>query len=221
MVVLVQGRVDRERGDPKVLVDDISADFGPRNDREDKEHASQPRHQAPPQDSEGEPKSAEGDDEPMRTSTAPSALELAQSPGPAENPGSAHQEADRETTKKDDPAGGERAPQGRGAVHASATPDSREGDIESRAGSSDRHKVTVVLRATGDKLRDTRRMRRVQGLLTSFPGQDRYAFHIYEASREYLLEFPNSTTGFCSELLHQLEGLLGADNLRVESLVHD
>ncbi|MEX0788025.1 MAG: OB-fold nucleic acid binding domain-containing protein, partial [Anaerolineales bacterium] len=78
-----------------------------------------------------------------------------------------------------------------------------------------RRLVTVILRSTGDKVRDARRMRRVHGLLNSYPGADPFVFDVYESSRRYSLEFPNSSTGFCAELKAQLEGLLGTGSVRV------
>jgi hypothetical protein len=79
-----------------------------------------------------------------------------------------------------------------------------------------RQRLTIALRATGDKKRDTLRMRRVHGLLNSYPGDDSFSFHIIEASRQYLLEFPSSSTGYCPELLTQLHQLLGEGSVRVE-----
>jgi len=76
--------------------------------------------------------------------------------------------------------------------------------------------LTLVMRSTGDRRRDALRMRRVHGLLRSYPGEDRFAFQIYEASRKYFLEFPNSTTGYCVELHTQLLDLLGEGNFKIE-----
>ncbi|MGD8632301.1 MAG: DNA polymerase III subunit alpha [Anaerolineales bacterium] len=78
--------------------------------------------------------------------------------------------------------------------------------------------ITIVLESTGDRRRDALRLRRVHGLLTSFPGKDQFAFLLYEASRRYHLEFPNSTTGYCPELHGQLVDLLGEGVVRVEPL---
>jgi DNA polymerase-3 subunit alpha len=78
--------------------------------------------------------------------------------------------------------------------------------------------LTLHLRSTGDRERDARRMRRVHGLLTSYPGRDHFVFHVYEASRRYHLEFPNSTTGFCPELQRELMLLLGEGAVQVERL---
>ena len=78
--------------------------------------------------------------------------------------------------------------------------------------------LTLRLRSTGDRERDARRMRRVHGLLTSYPGRDHFVFHVYEASRRYHLEFPNSTTGYCAELHRELVLLLGDGAVQVERL---
>ena len=59
-------------------------------------------------------------------------------------------------------------------------------------------------------------MRRVHGLLNSYPGEDSFSFHVIESSRQFLLEFPSSSTGYCPELLDQLQALLGEGSVRVE-----
>jgi DNA polymerase-3 subunit alpha len=78
--------------------------------------------------------------------------------------------------------------------------------------------VTVVLRSSGDKTRDVLRLRRIHGILMSYPGEDRFALQVYERGRFYLLEFPNFSCGICQELLDRLSTLVGRENLRVETL---
>ena len=78
--------------------------------------------------------------------------------------------------------------------------------------------ITVILRSTGDKSRDQLRIRRIHGIITSYPGNDRFAFHIFERGRGYLLEFPNYTTGVCQEMITRLSGLIEIDNIRVEGI---
>jgi hypothetical protein len=85
-------------------------------------------------------------------------------------------------------------------------------------GDTDPRLLTIRLASTGDTQRDARRMRRVHGLLLSYPGVDRFVFHVFEASRQYHLEFPNSTTGFCKDLFTQLTILLGEGMVAVERL---
>jgi hypothetical protein len=41
---------------------------------------------------------------------------------------------------------------------------------------------------------------------------------VFERGRGYLVEFPNFTTGLCPELVARLGDLVGADNVRVETL---
>jgi len=78
--------------------------------------------------------------------------------------------------------------------------------------------LTLTLRSTGDRTRDTRRLRRVHGLLTSYPGEDKFAFRIYESERRIHLEFPNDTTGYCPALEDQLLELLGVGAVQVEPI---
>ncbi len=69
--------------------------------------------------------------------------------------------------------------------------------------------ITIVLRPSGDNLRDNVRLRQIYGTLITYPGKDRFAFHVFEGGRGYRIEFPNFTTGLCPELL---------ENLRIEPL---
>jgi DNA polymerase-3 subunit alpha len=80
------------------------------------------------------------------------------------------------------------------------------------------HMITVILHSTGDKTRDVLRMRRIHGIVSTFPGNDRFAFHVFERSRGYLVEFPNFTTGWCPELISKLNFLVGTENVRVEPI---
>ena len=80
------------------------------------------------------------------------------------------------------------------------------------------HMITVVMRSCGDKVRDNLRLRKAFGVLFSYPGNDRYAFLVYERSRGFRVEFPNFTTGLCPELIARLSELVGAENVLVETI---
>ncbi len=78
--------------------------------------------------------------------------------------------------------------------------------------------ITVLLRATGDKTRDVLRMRRIYGIASAYPGDDRLAFQVFERGRGYLVEFPNFTTRWCPELISRLNFLIGSEYVRVEPI---
>ncbi len=78
--------------------------------------------------------------------------------------------------------------------------------------------ITIVLKSTMNRKRDILRTHRIYGLLTSFPGNDHFIFNVYEASRRYHMEFPNTTTGFCPELYGQLRELLGEACIQIKLL---
>jgi DNA polymerase-3 subunit alpha len=79
-----------------------------------------------------------------------------------------------------------------------------------------RQLVTITLKSSGEKERDVRRMRRVHGLLNSFPGEDRFCFLIFEKGHQHLLDFPNDTTAANHELIDRLVELVGKENVQVE-----
>ncbi|MCX8024225.1 MAG: DNA polymerase III subunit alpha [Thermanaerothrix sp.] len=78
--------------------------------------------------------------------------------------------------------------------------------------------LTLVFRSSGDKTRDVRRIKHAYFLLRSSPGQDRFAFWVFEGGARYLLEFPNETTGISPELLEELARLVGKHNLFIETI---
>jgi DNA polymerase-3 subunit alpha len=80
--------------------------------------------------------------------------------------------------------------------------------------------ITIVLRAMGDKPRDILRMRRIYGMLISYPGNDRFAFYVIERDRGYRFEFPNDTTSFSDELLARLEDVVGEGNVIFEPITY-
>jgi len=78
--------------------------------------------------------------------------------------------------------------------------------------------ITLLIRSLGDKTRDELKLRRIHGIITSYPGNDRFAFHLFEKGRGYLLEFPNYTVGLCDEMMVRLQPIVGKDNIRVEKI---
>ena len=84
--------------------------------------------------------------------------------------------------------------------------------------SGDIHMITVILRPRRDQARNKLLLRRIFGLMISYPGEDRFSFHIFERGRGYLLEYPNFTTGLNPELVAQLHDLVGPENVRIETI---
>lgn len=78
--------------------------------------------------------------------------------------------------------------------------------------------VVIVQRSTGEKERDTRRLNRLLGLLRSCPGKDRFSFLLFEKGHQYLMEFPNDTTGISNDLLTKLTDIAGTENVSVETI---
>ena len=78
--------------------------------------------------------------------------------------------------------------------------------------------ITVILRSTGDKEHDRRRIKTIFGTLISFHGRDRFSFHIFEDGNGYLIDFPNDTTRVCTEVLDRLKKLMGEESWRVEEI---
>jgi DNA polymerase-3 subunit alpha len=78
--------------------------------------------------------------------------------------------------------------------------------------------ITVILRSTGDKEHDRRRIKTIYGTLISFHGRDRFSFQIFEEGKGHLIDFPNDTTRVCPEVLERLKKLMGEESWRVEEI---
>ena len=78
--------------------------------------------------------------------------------------------------------------------------------------------ITIVLRPSGDAVRDQLRLRRIYGTMITYPGNDRFAFHIFEQGRGYLIEFPNNTTRYCSDLVEALRKFVAPENIFLEPI---
>jgi len=76
----------------------------------------------------------------------------------------------------------------------------------------------VLLRPTGDRERDKRRIRILHSTLTSFKGRDKFSFHIFEGNKGTLIDFPNDTTRIYPELLTKLKKLMGEESWRIEEI---
>ena len=75
-----------------------------------------------------------------------------------------------------------------------------------------------MLRPTGDRDRDKRRIKILHSTMTSFKGRDRFSFHIFESGKGHLIDFPNDTTRVCPEVLARLKKLMGEESWRIEEI---
>jgi DNA polymerase-3 subunit alpha len=78
--------------------------------------------------------------------------------------------------------------------------------------------ITILLRSTGDKERDKRRIKTLYGTLISHHGRDKFSFQIFENGKGHLIDFPNDTTRICPELMERLKKLMGEESWRVEEI---
>lgn len=197
-IVVVKGKVDSGRGDPKILVDEITREIKPVAVRPE-QPMSRSREAGAPAEPTHEPSV-----EPLEEGWGEGATPV--------------HEAPETVVAVANPAPPEPLiePGGILGIVGAAEPSPIPAfDQAGRVPAGDTRMLSLILRSTGDRKRDARRMRRVHGLLTSYPGDDRFAFEIFEASRRYHLEFPNSTTGYCAELHTQLSRLLGEGTIHV------
>ncbi len=80
------------------------------------------------------------------------------------------------------------------------------------------HLLTLVVRRSGDDERDRKRLRRLHGYLTQYPGQDRFRFELVGNGKRAVLDFPDNTIEINDDVLDFAERMLGADSVFVEPL---
>ena len=78
--------------------------------------------------------------------------------------------------------------------------------------------ITVLMRSSGDKEHDNRRIKTIYGTLISFHGRDRFSFQIFESGKGHLIDFPSDTTRLCPEMLARLLKLMGEESWRIEEI---
>lgn len=77
--------------------------------------------------------------------------------------------------------------------------------------------IVIKLLSSGAKERDIRRIRQIYGVLTSIPGEDGFAFICQENGHSFRLDFPNDRTGISDSLTRELHGMVGEINVSIES----
>ena len=73
--------------------------------------------------------------------------------------------------------------------------------------------IEITLNSTGSKQKDTRRLRQIYGVLTSIPGNDQFAFLCRENGLTYRFDFPNDSTAVNDSLINELYGMVGEANV--------
>jgi DNA polymerase-3 subunit alpha len=80
--------------------------------------------------------------------------------------------------------------------------------------------LSITLKANGDRIRDQLKIQRIFGMLISHPGNDHFAFYVFEGSKSYLVEFPNYTTRVDDDLLNELREISGVESLQIEPIIY-
>jgi len=75
--------------------------------------------------------------------------------------------------------------------------------------------LMVYYQRSGDDEKDRRRIRKLHGILTSYPGGDRFTIVIEGLKQSLTMEFPNHTTAYCDDLIRDLMTTVGEENIRI------
>jgi DNA-directed DNA polymerase III PolC len=76
--------------------------------------------------------------------------------------------------------------------------------------------LTLIVARSGDSTADRRKLRRLHGFLTQYPGQDRFRVLLEGGGQRACLEFPNHPIRINEDILTFAANMLGATNVIVE-----
>jgi len=241
-ILLLRGKIDAARGDPKLLCESATTDFevtraAPDPNSIDVSPAAWPSEPepfgegdaAPPSDDFFWPSSAQGGE---GYTAAPPAQPDAPPPTAGADAASPRPDEVAPDAAADNGSGpADTAEEGPAARVAEAGPDYAVPATETeapepepaapapqaaRAPRDGRRKVIVTIWRSGDDLRDKRCVHHVHGLLISYPGDDLFAVRLVDESRTVQIDFPEETTGYCEALVYEIMAFLGPDTLEVD-----
>jgi len=69
--------------------------------------------------------------------------------------------------------------------------------------------MMIYFQRSEDAEKDRRRLRRLHGVLTAYPGKDRFSIVLEDAKQSFKMEFPNDTTAYCDDLVSDLLTIVG------------
>jgi DNA polymerase-3 subunit alpha len=223
-VILVDGRVDKQNGDTKIIVDRIRpvdmADTSrqiPKGSPSETEQLDAP---IPLEDSTTSSSPADG--VVMAHIVAPADMNLGSMDANNANPDDVPVSADADTYRTVEPPSLHESPAG----YAPKLPSGPQSPafilppVEKFHLDDDHpHMLIITLRSSGEKRKDVLLMRCIHGILVSSPGRDRFAFQVFEGDHFYCLEFPNETTGINQMVMDKLQGMLGIENIHMEQII--
>ncbi len=76
--------------------------------------------------------------------------------------------------------------------------------------------LTLTIARTGDSTADRRKLRRLHGFVTQYPGQDRFRFILLGEGRRACLEFPNDPISINDDILSFATNMLGTENVVID-----
>ena len=195
-IVLVAGRYDDARGEPQIIADDLSVDFSSASAAESApstlDDAEPAWAQEPPPDFADD----EFFDAPPDAQTQPESPqpESEQIPVPSQSSAPDDQEPEWVNGESKLTLPDERAPRDRKP-----------------------RQIAVVLLATDDGEKDSRKLTRIHNALMAYPGVDRFQIIIQRGETPVTLDFPSQTTDICPALRRDLLAIVDAEAHIIEA----
>jgi len=76
-------------------------------------------------------------------------------------------------------------------------------------------RLRIFVERSGEPERDKRRLRHIHGTLISYPGQDTFSIVLFGEGRVIEVDFPHETTHYCTELREKLARIVGPEAIQI------
>ncbi len=210
-VIMVGGELDTSRGDPQIKAETVTQNFNLMVPTDDVVMPS--FNNAPPAWAVDD----EGDDDLDMPAPPPEQM-MEETPSAVVAPSTQGAAAVRTPTIEQQPTS-PHAPQSSDWMAAEA-PDISDLDdlppLDDEVKPLPERWMMIYFQRSEDAEKDRRRLRRLHGILTAYPGRDRFSIVLEDAKQAFKMEFPNDTTAYCEELVTDLLTIVGdAQNIEL------
>jgi len=203
-VIMVGGELDTSRGDPQIKAETITQNFNlmvPTDDVNLPSHSNEPPSWA-----------VENEDDDLDMPPPPPEPVLEMAPVAVVAPATQGAVAVRTPTVEPQIATVRPAQQGVDWMSAES-PDISDLDdlppLDEEIKPVPERWMMIYFQRSDDAEKDRRRLRRLHGILTAYPGKDRFSIVLEDAKQSFKMEFPNDTTAYCDDLVSDLLTIVG------------
>jgi hypothetical protein len=78
--------------------------------------------------------------------------------------------------------------------------------------------IDIHFQKSDDPERDRRKLQRIHRTFIKYPGNNSFSVVVEGHPKAIIIDFPNHTTGYSDDLLHELADIVGKDHIHVHDI---